>query len=57
MKRWVIIGAVIIVAIFIGLFAFPALLESEDFEVKAAENFNAIDENGVDFSKHYAYIY
>ena len=50
MKKWVIIGAVIIFVILIGLFAFPSLLESENFEVKHAQNFTATDENGVEFS-------
>jgi cytochrome c-type biogenesis protein len=58
MKKWIIIGAVIIVAIFIGLFAFPSLLESEDFEIKPAKNFTATDENGVGFSlsDYFGYI-
>lgn len=50
MKKWIIIGAVVILVIFIGLFAFPSLLESENFEVKPAKNFTATDENGVSFS-------
>ena len=50
MKRWVIIGAVIILAIIIGLLALPSFIESEDFEIKPAENFTTTDENGIDFS-------
>jgi cytochrome c-type biogenesis protein len=50
MKRWVIIGAIIILAIIIGLLAFPSFLESENHEVKPAKNFTTTDENGVDFS-------
>ena len=50
MKRWVIIGAVVILAVIIGLIAFPSFMESENYEVKPAENFTATDENGVVFS-------
>jgi len=50
MKRWVIIGAVILLAIIIGLFFLPSFLDAENYEVKPASNFTAIDENGVEFS-------
>ena len=50
MKRWMIIGVVIILAVIIGLLALPSFIESEDYEVKPAENFTATDENGINFS-------
>ena len=50
MKRWVIIGAVVILAVIIGLLALPSFIENENYEVKPAENFTATDEKGVDFS-------
>ena len=50
MKRWIIIGAIIVLAIIIGLLAFPSFINNGKFEVKPAINFNAIDENGIDFS-------
>jgi len=50
MKRWIIIGAIVVLAIIIGLLAFPSFINNGKFEVKPAKNFNAIDENGIDFS-------
>lgn len=51
MKRWMIIVAVVVVlAVIIGLLAFPSFIESENYEVKPAYNFTATDENGIEFS-------
>jgi len=50
MKRWVIIGAVILIAIIVGLFFLPSFLESEKFEIKPATDFTVNDVNGIEFS-------
>lgn len=50
MKRWVVIGSVIFLAIIIGLFFFPSFLDAENYEVKPAPDFTAVDESGAEFS-------
>lgn len=50
MKRWAVIGTIIIIAIIVGIFFFPSLLESESNIVKPAEDFTATDQNEFEFS-------
>ena len=50
MKRWLIIGAVIFLAIIVGLFFLPSFIESEKFEIKPATDFTVTDVDGIEFS-------
>ena len=52
MKRWAIIGAVILLAIIVGLFFLPSFIENEKFEIKPATDFTVTDVDGMEFSLH-----
>jgi cytochrome c-type biogenesis protein len=50
MKRWVVLGAIIIIAIIFGILFFPSMLASKTYDEIPADNFTAIDQNGYELS-------
>ncbi len=50
MKKWMIFGIIVFLALLLGLFLFPSIFEGEKFEIKPAADFTATDVDGNTFN-------